>query len=129
MSLNVAAASRGVLVAALLFVTPVGCAHQHAATTAASNVVPVVFSNESTDQAEVWVVAPNVNTRRLGAVLAGETTTLRVPGEFFSNSTISFYTKMRGSSGGPGLYDLPIREGEPLRIRLPKGRTRLEVVR
>jgi hypothetical protein len=117
------------LAAMPILLAQVGCSRNHTARVGAETSVPVVFSNESTVKADVWVLAPGVNTRRIGSVLAGETTTLRAPREFYEKGTISFYAQLRGNSIMPLLDKLPVAPGEELRLRLPIDTKRIAVVR
>lgn len=117
------------VVVALLLLGQTGCATQRAATSELDDSKPLVFANESNAQAEVWVLSRNVKTRPIGTVMAGATETLRVPSVYYGEGAISFYTRLRGTSAAPGIYDLPVSADDSLRIRLPRDRRGLVVSR
>jgi hypothetical protein len=97
--------------------------------TSTGPTVPMVFSNESTTKAEVWVSAPTVKRRRLGSVLAGETATLRVPREFYTEGTINFSATLRDRPVVPVLDNLRVQPDEELRLRLPIDTKRIVAIR
>ena len=109
------------LSAFVLLTGQAGCAKQvPAAPQADPGYATVIFANESPAQAEVWAVARDVNTRRIGTVMAGETSTLRVPDDFAAQSQIGFYAKVRGTSAMPWTETYAFHAGDQIRIRLER---------
>ena len=106
--------------AAALLLTAVGCAHHQTVASSATDAATLVFANESPAQVEVWAVAPDVNTRRIGTVMAGETSTIRVPDDFVSQGRVGFYAKVRGSTAMPITETYSFHQGEKLRVRLQR---------
>jgi hypothetical protein len=111
----------GVVTVAML-VAQTGCSRQQAGTTAAAPAASasLVFANESPAQAEVWAAALGINSRRIGTVMAGETSTMRVPDDFTTQGRVSFYAKLRGSSASPFSDSYDFHPGEELRLRLTR---------
>ena len=114
--------------AALVLVGQLGCSRNTPPQGAASNTVSIVFSNESTTRAEVWVGAIHVASQRVGSVLPGETTTLRVPKEFMERDPVIFTARLRDSSLQPYI-EAHVRKDEELRLRLPIDAKRIVEVR
>jgi hypothetical protein len=115
--------------AALMLAVQLGCTQNQPGRPASTDTVPLVFANESTTRADVWVMAPDVKGRRLGSVLPGETATLRVPQEFYTRGTVSFYATLRDNNRNPFLDRLQVTPGEQLRLRLPIDMKAIAVVR
>jgi hypothetical protein len=88
-----------------------------------------VFSNESMEKADVWVGTLGKKSHRVGAVLGGETSTLRVPKHYYENGRFNISTVLRGSPRTPWVELQDVRPEEELRVRLPKNGTRLELIR
>lgn len=118
-----------IALAAAMLSAQLACTQNRPGRSASAGTVPLVFANESTTKAEVWVMSPDVKGRRLGSVLPGETTTLRVPQEFYSQGTISFYATLRDNDRNPFLDRLQVTPGEQLRLRLPIDMKQITVVR
>ena len=106
-----------------------GCARQAPATPQADpGYSTLIFANESPAQAEVWAVARDVDTRRIGTVMAGETSTLRVPDDFAAQSQIGFYAKVRGTSATPMTETYAFHAGDQIRVRLERDARKLSRV-
>ena len=78
------------------------------------------FSNESIEQADVYVVVPGTQAVRVGTVFAGRSETLKVPSTVVSrggqvNIVARFLARPGTAQSGP----IPLRRGERLEIRLP----------
>ncbi|MDF2773365.1 MAG: hypothetical protein K0S86_2860, partial [Geminicoccaceae bacterium] len=78
----------------------------------------IIFTNESLDQATVYVVAPGVDFRRLGTVIAGRTETLTVPQEFTLRGTVNIVARLLARSELPQTGSVSIRPGERYEVRL-----------
>lgn len=78
----------------------------------------LIFTNESLDQATVYVVAPGVDFRRLGTVIAGRTETLTVPPEFTLRGTVNIVARLLARSELPQTGSVSIRPGERYEVRL-----------
>jgi hypothetical protein len=114
--------------AGTLLLGPVAC-QPHRVGGAPANTVPLVFSNETMEKADVYVSTTGVQGRRLGAVLGGETTTLKVPSEYYTNGYVLFWTVLRDRPQGPWVDLFNVRAGEELRVRLPQNSSRLSLIR
>jgi hypothetical protein len=80
----------------------------------------LVFTNESLDQADVFVVIPGVHSRRIGTVMAGRTETLIVPADLATrggslNIVARLFARSRAVQTGP----VSIYPGEQYQVRLP----------
>jgi len=78
------------------------------------------FSNESIEQADVYVVAPGSQAVRVGTVFAGRSETLRVPSSVVSRGgqvhiVARFLARSTTAQSGP----IPLQRGDRLEIRLP----------
>jgi hypothetical protein len=76
------------------------------------------FTNESLDQAAVYVVVPGVEARRIGTVMSGRTDTLMVPTDLVSRGTVNIVARMlaRSISVATGLVTL--YPGEEYQVKL-----------
>jgi hypothetical protein len=80
----------------------------------------LIFTNESLDQATVYVVAPGMDFRRIGTVMAGRTETLSVPSELAVRAgTVNIVARMLARSDVPQTGPVSIRPGERYELRLP----------
>jgi hypothetical protein len=78
------------------------------------------FSNESIEQADVYVVASGNQAVRIGTVFAGRSETLTVPSSVVSrggqvNIVARFLARSATAQSGP----VPLQRGDRLEIRLP----------
>lgn len=78
----------------------------------------LIFSNESLDQATVYVVAPGMDFRRVGTVIAGRTDTLQVPVEFARRGTVNIVARLLARSEVPQTGPVSLRPGEHYQVRL-----------
>src|SRR5215218_9529964 len=78
----------------------------------------LVFSNESLDQATVYVVAPGADFRRIGTVIPGRTETLTVPAEFTNRGTLNIVARLLARSDVPQTGPVTLRPGERYEVRL-----------
>ena len=84
----------------------------------AQPVSTVIFTNESIDQATVYVVAPGADFRRIGTVIPGRTETLSVPSDFTSRGTVNFVARLLARSDVPQTGPVSVVPGERYAIRL-----------
>lgn len=78
------------------------------------------FSNESIEQADVYVIGAGAQAVRVGTVFAGRSETLKVPSSVVSrggqvNVVARFLARRATAQSGP----VPLRRGDRLEIRLP----------
>ena len=78
----------------------------------------IVFSNESIDQATVYVVAPGRDFRRIGTVLAGRTDTLTVPADMANRGAVNIVARLLARPEVPQTGPVTIRPGELYQVRL-----------
>lgn len=78
----------------------------------------LIFTNESLDQATVYVVAPGVDFRRLGTVIPGRTEMLEVPREFTARGTVNIVARLLARSDLPQTGSVSIRPGERYEVKL-----------
>jgi hypothetical protein len=80
----------------------------------------IVFTNESLDQATVYIVAPGLEFRRVGTVFAGRTDTLTVPADIaLRGGTLNIVARMLARSNVAQTGPVSIRPGETYQVRLP----------
>jgi hypothetical protein len=80
----------------------------------------IYFTNESLDQATVYVVAPGLDFRRIGTVFAGRTDTLRVPADVaLRGGTLNIVARMLARSDVPQTGPVSISPGGQYQVRLP----------
>jgi hypothetical protein len=80
----------------------------------------LVFTNESLDQADVFVVIPGVHARRIGTVMAGRTDTLVVPADLVTRGgSLNIVARLFARSGAVQSGPVSIYPGEQYRVRLP----------
>jgi len=84
----------------------------------AEPLATLVFSNESLDQATVYVVAPGADFRRIGTVIPGRTETLTVPAEFTNRGTLNIVARLLARSDVPQTGPVTLRPGERYEVRL-----------
>jgi hypothetical protein len=78
----------------------------------------IIFTNESIDQATVYVVAPGADFRRIGVVIPGRTETLTVPTDFTNRGTVNFVARLLARSEVPQTGTVSISPGQRYQIRL-----------
>ena len=101
---------------ATVVVTAVGCGpHRRGAD---QPLATVMFTNESIDQATVYVVAPGADFRRIGTVIPGRTETLTVPADFTNRGTVNFVARLLARSEVPQTGPVSVLPGERYVIRL-----------
>ena len=89
----------------------------------------LVFTNESTDQADVFAVFPGNQPIRLGTVFAGRTDTLTVPPEVTGRGeNVNVFARLLARSARPSSGPIPIRPGDQLRVTLPLDQKMLTVL-
>ena len=93
------------------------------------DTVPMVFSNETMERAYVFVGVQGESARRIGAVLGGETATLRVPKRFYESGRMNVWAELRESRRAPWLELRDLRPDEELRVRLPRNGPQLVAIR
>jgi hypothetical protein len=80
----------------------------------------IYFTNESLDQATVYMVGPGLDFRRIGTVFAGRTDTLRVPPDLaLRGGTLNIVARMLARSDLPQTGPVSIRPGGQYQVRLP----------
>jgi hypothetical protein len=80
----------------------------------------IYFTNESLDQATVYVVAPGLDFRRIGVVFPGRTDSLVVPADVaIRGGTLNIVARMLARSDIPQTGPVSIRPGERYEVRLP----------
>ena len=78
----------------------------------------IIFTNESLDQASVYVVAPGSDFRRIGTVIPGRTDTLTVPSDFVNRGTLNIVARLLARSDVPQTGTVSVRAGEVYAVRL-----------
>ena len=80
----------------------------------------VYFTNESLDQASVYVVGPGVDFRRIGTVFGGRTDTLIVPYDLATRGgTVNIVARLLARTDVPQTGPVSIRPGGQYQVRLP----------
>ena len=79
----------------------------------------IEFKNESLAQADVFITASSVGSRRIGTVFAGRTETLTIPRELAIRGSINVVARLLARSRAPTTGTIAIGPGTHLSIRLP----------
>jgi hypothetical protein len=79
----------------------------------------LIFTNESLDQASVYVVGPGLGFRRIGTVFPGHTDTLTVPADVAVRGTLNIVARLLTRSLVPQTGPVSIRPGAQYEVRLP----------
>ncbi|MDQ3949066.1 MAG: hypothetical protein M3282_01850 [Gemmatimonadota bacterium] len=78
------------------------------------------FTNESLDQATVYIAARGIGFRRIGTVFAGRTDTLVVPIDLATmGGPLNIVARLLARSDVPQTGPVSIRPGERYEVRLP----------
>ena len=80
----------------------------------------IYFTNESLDQASVFLVAPGLDFRRIGTVMPGRTDTLTVPSDMANRGgLLNLVARLLARSELPQTGPISLRPGEAYQVRLP----------
>lgn len=79
----------------------------------------IYFTNESLDQASVYIVGSGLGFRRIGTVMAGRTETLTIPADVAVRSgTLNIVARLLARSDVPQTGPVSIIPGERYQVRL-----------
>lgn len=78
----------------------------------------LVFHNEATDQAAVYITVSGVEFRRIGTVMPGRTDTLTVPLDLSNHGTVNILARILARSSAPQTGPVSIMPGEMYDVRL-----------
>ena len=78
----------------------------------------LIFTNESLEQATVYVVAAGMDFRRVGVVIPGRTDTLEVPTSLATRGTVNIVARLLARSELPQTGPVSLRPGERYQVRL-----------
>ena len=78
----------------------------------------LVFTNESLDQAAVYVIAPGADFRRIGTVIPGHTETLTVPADLTNRGTLNIVARLLARNELPQTGPVTINPGDRYHVRL-----------
>ena len=96
---------------------------------AAAEPALLYFTNQSTDQADVFAVFPGGQPIRIGTVFAGRTDTLKVPSEIASRGeNVNVFARLLARSARPSSGPIAIRPGDRLQVTLPLDQKMLVVL-
>ena len=110
--------ARVVLLAATLLAAS-SCGRLHRGDETVPDAV-LIFVNESLDQADVFIVVPGSETRRIGTVMGGRTDTLVVPRDIATRaSTVDVAARLLARSMVPRSGPISISPGDWYQVRLP----------
>ncbi len=80
----------------------------------------IYFTNESLDQATVYMIGPGFEFRRIGTVFPGRTDTLQVPADLaLRGGTLNIVARMLARAELPQTGPISIRPGGQYQVRLP----------
>jgi hypothetical protein len=80
----------------------------------------LVFSNESLDQAAVFVVVPGLQAARIGTVMAGRTERLTVPPDLVARGgSLNIVARLLARSARPSTGPVSLYPGEEYQVTLP----------
>jgi hypothetical protein len=79
----------------------------------------IYFTNESLEQATVYVVAPGRDFRRIGTVFPGQTDTLTVPTDLAVSGSLNIVARLLARSEVPQTGPVSIAPGGQYQVRLP----------
>ena len=79
----------------------------------------LIFTNESLDQAAVYVIASGVEFRRIGTVIPGRTDTLTIPSDVVARAgTLNIVARLLARNEVPQTGPVTIRPGDLYQVRL-----------
>ena len=79
----------------------------------------LIFTNESLDQASVYVIASGVEFRRIGTVIPGRTDTLTIPADVVARAgTLNIVARLLARNEVPQTGPVTIRAGDIYQVRL-----------
>jgi hypothetical protein len=80
----------------------------------------IYFTNQSLDQAAVYIAASGLSFRRIGTVAAGRTETITVPSDLATRAaTVNIVARLLARSELPQTGPVSIRPGERYEVTLP----------
>jgi hypothetical protein len=80
----------------------------------------IIFRNEALDQAAVYVVSPDLDSRLIGTVFPGRTRTLTVPSDMANVwRTVNIVARLPARWHGPQTGPVPLRRGDQYLVTLP----------
>ena len=80
----------------------------------------LIFTNESLDQAAVYIVGPGLGFTRIGTVFAGRTDTLTVPADLIARGgTLNIVVRLLARREVPQTGPVSLHPGEYYQVRLP----------
>jgi len=80
----------------------------------------IYFTNESLEQATVYLVGPGLDFRRIGTVFPGRTDTLTVPSDLATRGgSLNIVARLLARSELPQTGPISLRPGEQYQVRLP----------
>jgi len=89
----------------------------------------VVFENQSTEQADVFVVRSAGDRTRIGTVFSTRTDTLRVPATYLSgDGSVNIVARILASARTPSTGSITLRSGERIMVSLPPQANTLTVL-
>jgi hypothetical protein len=89
----------------------------------------IVFINRSLEQADVYVVVPGSESRRIGTVMSGQTDTLTVPADIATRAgTVEIAARLLARSIVPRTGPISLGPGEWLEVTLPSDEKVLTVL-
>jgi len=104
--------------AVLLLATAAGCGPLRRGP--AGPPTSIVFTNESLEQATVYVVGAGLGSRRIGTVFPGHTDTLTVPADVANRGgTLNIIARLLARSAVPQTGPITFTPGEQYEVRLP----------
>ncbi len=106
------------LAPAILMAAAAACGHHRRGVAAEPAVL--LFTNESLDQAAVYVVVPGLYATRIGTVMPGRTEPLVVPADLTRRGgTLNIVARLLARSVAPQTGPVAIAPGEHYEVRLP----------
>ena len=120
-NLSLSRSARRLAGAVLLFLTatPAACASANKSAGGGQPRTTIIFSNESLDQATVYVIGAGTEFRRIGVVFAGRTETLTVPPDLAIRGSVNIVARLLANPRLPTTGPVTILPGEVYRVTLP----------
>lgn len=113
---------RPLLLAAAIALPAASCSRNRVAQAEDTLVGPatIVFTNESLAQADLFVVMPGIDSRKLGTVMAGRTQEIVVPADIVRRSgNVNLVVRMLARNDTPSSGPVAFHAGDRLQVRLP----------